>query len=464
VPTHRSAGSRTGPSASSTGADPAEPATEPLAVVGGGPEADGPAGVGGSLPGGHGHGHGHSPATPAGRRVRLLLAALLVPFGLAAVAGLVLLRPAGALPQPTAATQQQPVRADVVAAQVADCAPGDGQGACTGLTVHMTDGPRADRDLVQIVPREPGTPRFAVGDPVVLAWSGGDPDDPSSYQVVDFQRGPSLGWLAALFAAAVIVLGRWRGLAALAALGVGFGVLVLFVLPAILSGRSPLAVAVVGSGVIMFAILYLTHGFSARTSTAVVGTLVSLLLIGVLGVAFSAAARLTGLDDQTQSLITSLGTGVDARGLLLAGMVIGALGVLDDVTVTQTSAVWELHAANPKLGTAGLFRSAMRIGSDHVASAVNTLVLAYAGAALPLLLVFRLSGRSLVDVATSQDVAMEIVRTLVGSIGLVASVPVTTAVAALVASREEPAVSPPGRAPAGSPRRRSRGRAARAGR
>jgi uncharacterized membrane protein len=390
----------------------------------------------------------------------VLLAALLGPCAIAALVGLVLLRPTGALPHPTAAATQQPVRAEVVAAEVADCAPGDGQGACTGLTVHMTDGPRAGRDLVQIVPREPGTPRFAVGDPVVLAWSGGNPDDPGSYQVLDFQRGPALGWLAALFAAAVLLLGRWRGLAALVALGVGFVVLVLFVLPAILSGRSPLAVAVVGAGVIMFAILYLTHGFSARTSTAVVGTLVSLALIGVLGAGFSAAARLTGLDDQTQSLITSLGTGVDARGLLLAGMVIGALGVLDDVTVTQTSAVWELHAANPRLGAAGLFRSAMRIGCDHVASAVNTLVLAYAGATLPLLLVFRLSGRSLVDVATSQDVAMEIVRTLVGSIGLVASVPVTTAVAVLVASREEPpaqvlaAGAAHGRS--GSPRRRLR--------
>ena len=153
---------------------------------------------------------------------------------------------------------------------------------------------------------------------------------------------------------------------------------------------------------------------------------------------------------------------MDARGLLLAGMVIGALGVLDDVTVTQTSAVWELHAANPRLGATGLFRVAMRIGRDHVASAVNTLVLAYAGAALPLLLVFQLSGRSLLDVMTSQDIASEIVRTLVGSIGLVASVPVTTAVAALVASREDVEPGHDGRA--GSPRRRARGRAASRGR
>jgi len=119
--------------------------------------------------------------------------------------------------------------------------------------------------------------------------------------------------------------------------------------------------------------------------------------------------------------------------------------------VTQTSAVWELRRANPQLGARALFRSAMRIGRDHVASAVNTLVLAYAGASLPLLLLFSLSGRTLGEVATSQDVATEIVRTLVGSIGLVASVPVTTAVAALVASKET--------GPAATPRRRSRGRA-----
>jgi len=193
----------------------------------------------------------------------------------------------------------------------------------------------------------------------------------------------------------------------------------------------------------------------------VLGTLVSLALIGVLGVAFTAAARLTGLDDQSTALVASLGTGVDARGLLLAGMVIGALGVLDDVTVTQTSAVWELRRANPQLGARPLFRSAMRIGRDHVASAVNTLVLAYAGASLPLLLLFSLSGRTLGEVATSQDVATEIVRTLVGSIGLVASVPVTTAVAALVASREETAGDPTAPAPAATPRRRARGRPAR---
>jgi uncharacterized membrane protein len=385
-----------------------------------------------------GHGHGHGPARPADRRVRILLTALLAPFALAALVGLVLLWPTGGPPATAQSISQEPVQAQVTASRATDCTPGSGDGACVAVVVHMADGPRPGRDLVQVVPVEPGSPQFSVGDRVVLGWSGANPDDAGSYQIVDFQRGAPLAWLAGLFAIAVLLLGRWRGLAALAALALTFVVLLLFVVPSILAGHNPLAVAVVGSCLIMFAVLYLTHGPSARTSTAVLGTLLSLALIGGLGAAFSAAAQLTGLDDQTSNLIASLGAGVDARGLLLAGVVIGALGVLDDVTVTQTSAVWELHAANPRLGVRGLFAAAMRIGRDHVASAVNTLVLAYAGAALPLLLVFSLSGRGFGEVVTSQDVATEIVRTLVGSIGLVASVPITTAIAAAVATRETP--------------------------
>jgi uncharacterized membrane protein len=383
---------------------------------------------------GTGHGHGHTPATPAGKRVRILLAALLVPCALAALAGVALLWP-GTSPLPAVPPQQQ-VHGTVQAVQAADCTPGTGSGGCTGVTVRMTDGPRAGSDLVQLVPAEPSTPRFAVGDAVVMGYSGGNPDDAGSYQITDFQRGMPLVWLAAAFAVAVLVLGRWRGLAALVALGLSFAVLVLFVLPSILSGNNPLAVAVTGAGVIMFVVLYLSHGFSARTSCAVLGTLVSLALIGGLGALFTATTRLTGLDDTTSNLIGTLGNvPIDARGLLLAGLVIGALGVLDDVTVTQASAVWELRDANPSLRARTLFAAGMRIGRDHVSSAVNTLVLAYAGAALPLMLLFTVSAASFPQVVTSQDVATEIVRTLVGSIGLVASVPLTTGLAALVAAR-----------------------------
>ena len=345
--------------------------------------------------------------------MRVLLAALLAPAALAALVGLVLLWPSGRAPTTQAATAT-PVHAQVVETHAARCddasgaaAPsgagagalgadrrrwtergrprperrgaggrgpsgaraagerrggagaavgvgGDGSG-CVALVVHMADGPRAGGTSCSSSPSSPAPRGSRVGDPVVLSWSGGDADDPGSYQVVDFQRSGSLWWLAGLFAAAVLALGRWRGLAALAALGLSFVVLLMFVLPAILAGHNPLWVAVVGACLIMFVVLYLTHGPSARTSTAVLGTLVSLLLIGGLSAAFTALARLTGLDDTTSALIGALGTGVDARGLLLAGVVIGALGVLDDVTVTQTSAVWELHGANPALGARGLF-------------------------------------------------------------------------------------------------------------
>lgn len=188
----------------------------------------------------------------------------------------------------------------------------------------------------------------------------------------------------------------------------------------------------------MLIALYMCHGLTARTSVAVLGTLVSLLLIGLLGSLFIGWAALTGNTDDNTGLIHGLYPDIDMSGLLLAGVIIGSLGVLDDVTVTQTSAVWELHEANPTLGRRALYRAAIRIGRDHIASVVNTLVLAYAGAALPLLLLFSIAQSSVADVANSELVAEEIVRTLVGSIGLVASVPVTTALAALVVSADRP--------------------------
>ncbi|MEJ2858841.1 MULTISPECIES: YibE/F family protein [unclassified Saccharothrix] len=397
----------------------------------------------------HGHGHGRH-TEPSSAPVRRLLLVLLLPLVLATVVGALLLYPFGR-EQPTGAEvgiTQTPVRGVVTQVSKGGCGPeGDQPGAsgCTLVAVKMSDGAAAGREVRIPVPDQPSSPTFAVGDEVVLAFGGGDPTSNTSYQLADFQRGVPMALLAVLFAAAVLLLGRWQGLAALGALVLSFVVLVLFVLPALLAGENPVTVAVVGAGLIMFIVLYLTHGVSARTSTAVLGTLVSLALIGVLGVAFTAFGKLTGLDQDTANLVSVLGHGIDTRGLLLAGTIIGALGVLDDVTVTQTSAVWELRRANPAMGFRELYAAGSRIGRDHLASVVNTLVMAYAGAALPLLLAFSLSGRSLTEILTAQQVAQEVVRTLVGSIGLVAAVPITTALAAFVAGREdvpEPVVEP----------------------
>ncbi|KFU81775.1 YibE/F family protein [Amycolatopsis lurida] len=396
-------------------------------------------------PVGHGHSHGHGPAAPASRRVRLLLMWLLIPLAVATVAGMIVLYPWGEDPAKSVFPQGTPVNATVTGTITGPCLaegqvqvgePPPGAKPCLTSDLTMTDGPGAGKPLKLTLPIEPSTPRFAAGDEVVLSYNGGDVANPASFQIVDFQRGTPLLLLAGLFALAVIVLGRWRGLAALAALGLSFLVLAFFVLPSILAGENPLLVAIAAAGAIMFVALYLTHGLSARTSVAVLGTLVSLVLIGILSAIFSAAASLTGLDDSTSQLIGSLGHGIDARGLLLAGVVIGALGVLDDVTVTQTSAVWELRRANPSLGWRELYGAGLRIGRDHVGSAVNTLVMAYAGAALPVLLYTSLSGVGLGSILGAEDIAQEIVRTLAGSVGIVAAVPVTTVLAALIASRE----------------------------
>jgi len=194
----------------------------------------------------------------------------------------------------------------------------------------------------------------------------------------------------------------------------------------VLDGRSPVLVAVVGASAIAYLALYLAHGPRTRTTVALLGTLGALALTVVLASLFSALAQFSGVSSEEAALVRIGAENVSLSGLVLGGMVIGALGALDDMTVTQTSAVWELRAANPGFTRRELSRSAMRIGRDHVASTVNTLALAYAGAALPILILLVQSRQSLGTVANSETVSVEIVRTLVGSIGLVASVPLTT--------------------------------------
>jgi uncharacterized membrane protein len=224
-------------------------------------------------------------------------------------------------------------------------------------------------------------------------------------------------------------------MAALFGLGVTWFVLVKFVIPALLAGESPVAVSLVGSAAIMFVVLYLAHGLSARTSTALLGTLASLAVTGALAAVFVAATRLTGLSSEEATYLQTVSGTLPLTGLVLGGIVIGSLGVLNDVTVTQASAVWEIHQADPTQGVGVLYRSGMRVGRDHIASTVYTLVLAYAGASLPLLILFSVAGQRVSNVLTGDLVAEEIVRTLVGSIGLVAAIPLTTGLAASVVSR-----------------------------
>jgi uncharacterized membrane protein len=375
-----------------------------------------------------------------------------VPFALAVLSGLALLWPA---PLPAHAPtgtgfDQITVTGTVTATRAVPCGPAGGaggstggsggafaasSGGCTEITVRLTSGTDMGTSVTQTLTPDQ-TAVYVTGEKVVMDYS---PSAPVAlrYTVEDADRSVPVAVLAGVFALAVVLVGRLRGLAALVALAISFLVLTFFVLPAILNGENPLAVAVVGGGLIMLLALYLCHGFSARTSVAVLGTMVSLALIGGLGEVFIQLTRLTGNTSDETAFVHSLFPGIQLPGLLLAGVIIGSLGVLNDVTVTQASSVWELRAANPDLGVRALYRAAIRIGRDHIASTVNTLVMAYAGAALPLMLLFSLSHRGVWQVATSQIVAEEVVRTLVGSIGLIASVPLTTGLAALVASRDD---------------------------
>jgi uncharacterized membrane protein len=269
------------------------------------------------------------------------------------------------------------------------------------------------------------------GDAILVTWFPVGEGD-VAFAFYDYRRGGSMIWLLALFVASVLVLGRWRGVGALGGLAFSLLIIVVFTLPAILDGSNALIVALATASAIAFAALFLAHGFGLATTVALVSTFASLAITALLAWGFVGATQLTGLSDDTSVMLGGLADGIDARGILLAGIVIGALGVLDDVTVTQVSAVWELKRARPELGVGELVRPALRIGRDHISSTVNTLFLAYAGAALPLLLFFTEAGQGIRGVVTRELVATEVVRALVGSIGLVAAVPISTWLAAVV--------------------------------
>lgn len=262
-----------------------------------------------------------------------------------------------------------------------------------------------------------------------------DPDGAPLYTLTDFERGLPMLWLVLGFAALVVVFGRLRGALSLVGLAASLALVVLFIVPAILAGSAPLAVAVVGAFAVMFVTIPLAHGLGPKGFAAMLGTAASLLLTAGLAVLFTNLTRLTGLSSEEATILQVNQAGVPLEGLLLAGIVIGALGVLDDMTVSQASTVMALRAANPRQHPAQLFSGALRVGRDHVSATVNTLVLAYVGAALPVLLIFSSGAIGFAEAVNFEVVAKEVVATLVGSIGLIAAAPITTALAAFFAVR-----------------------------
>ena len=371
----------------------------------------------------------------SGNRQRLLLAVVGV-LVLAVLAGAVALWPRGRLAEPAGGGQADPTRlvpATLTSVQTVPCQ--EAEPGLPGSTCIKVRARPDGAEEVEFDTTDPTGDTFRSGQRVrlsILEQAG----QPAFYNIRDLERGRPMVALAALFVLAVIVFGRWQGVRSLIGLACSFAVIVGFVVPAILRGQSPVPVALVGAMAIMLASLYLSHGVGRKTTAAVVGTALALALTGALTAGFVELAALTGLASEDALNASFQVGGISLQGLLLAGIILGGLGVLDDVTVSQASLVFELRRADPAAGFAELTRGALAVGRDHVAASVNTLFLAYAGASLPLLVLFVSGGDPLGTVVTAEAVAVEVVRTLCGSVGLIAAVPLTTVLAANLALEE----------------------------
>lgn len=325
---------------------------------------------------------------------------------------------------------QSVVHGRVSATHLTQC--GEGQKGCTvEVSVRIDDGPDRGRTAALTFVAGPTDPQLRIDERIRTGQQGTGPQ--SVFTFSDIERGKPMLVLVVLFALVVLLVGRLRGLAAMAGLAVAGVGLVVFMIPALLAGESPMAVAVVGGAGIAILVLPLSHGVSIRTGVALLGTLAGMALAALISTVSVQALHFTGLSSDEAATLNLLGARTSVAGLLMCGTVIGALGVLNDVTVTQVSSVFELAVANSELSRKGLFESAMRIGRDHIASTVYSLVLAYAGSALPLLLLFTITGQSVLDVLTSDALGPQIAASLTGGIALVAVVPLTTAMAALLA-------------------------------
>ncbi|WP_068154503.1 YibE/F family protein [Rhodococcus phenolicus] len=401
---------------------------------------------------GHGHGHGHDGPVPLGPTAARVVVGLLTAIGIAVLLGTVALWPSSRsidIPAPFQTSGGGAVVTEagtVVAQDVGPCGSTSSGRVFTGEPVPPTlnayecsrnvisidSGPNeGTRTLLEIAPG-PGQPDLRAGERIRLVRQT-DLSGATQYSFYDYARGLPIALIIVAFAAVIIAVARWRGLRALIGLFVAFAVLVGFMLPALLDGKPAVPVALVGGSLILYAVLYLAHGVNLRTSSALLGTLASMGLAALLSYLAIRLTHLTGLSEEQNTDVQLYLEHVSITGLLLAGFIIGSLGVLNDVTITQASSAFELAALDPSASRREVYTSAMRVGRDHIASTVYTLVLAYAGGALPLLLFFSIAGRSISDVVTGDAVAIEVVRACVGGIALALSVPLTTAIAALLA-------------------------------
>ncbi|WP_280497838.1 YibE/F family protein [Nocardia asiatica] len=417
----------------------------------------------------HHHHHDHSGPIAIGATAARVVIGLLTVIGVAVVIGAIALWPSKQhidipLPMQNAGGGAVQTEAGTVVLQdVGPCGspslgkvfvdkpepPRSNAYTCQRSLISIESGPhKGNHTLLEIAPG-PGQPDLRAGDELRLVRQT-DPSGTPLYSFEDYSRGLPLTLIAVAFVVVIIAVARWRGVRALLGLVFAFAVLVLFMLPALLDGKPAIPVALVAGSLILYSVLYLAHGVNLRTSSALLGTLTSMLLAAVLSWLTIEMTSLTGLSEEQNTNVATYIQHVSITGLLLAGFIIGSLGVLNDVTITQASAAFELAALDESASRREVFAAAMRVGRDHIASTVYTLVLAYAGGALPLLLLFSVAGRSIRDVLAGDAVAIEIARSAVGGIALALSVPLTTGIAVLLArpfkAKESSPPPPPRRA------------------
>lgn len=278
--------------------------------------------------------------------------------------------------------------------------------------------------------QRPGSVALKVGEDIFITLDK-RPDGVISAYYSDYNRSNALWLLLGVFAVAIVWMGKRKGLGALVALGFSLLVIIGYIIPHILNGEDPVRVSLIGSAILLGTTLYLTYGWNIKTHTAVISIFMALIITGTLSVVFVNLTRLSGFGDENALFLTQVSAiQINLKGLLLGGMIIGALGVLDDLVTSQTAVAFELYSVDNTLTVREIFARSMRIGQDHIAATVNTLFLAYTGASLPLLLLFALGRGNVPYLLNAEFVTEEIVRTLVGSIGLIAAVPISSLVAA----------------------------------
>lgn len=272
---------------------------------------------------------------------------------------------------------------------------------------------------------------YQIGDDVLVLYENFSGED--YYQIVDYVRSGALWWLAVLFALVMVLVGRFKGLKSIVGLLLSFAVIMKFIVPQILAGSNPLLVGIAGSFLILLFLIYITEGWTKVSHISILAIFLSLIATGVLSVIFTNSAKLTGLGtDEVMYLIGVSGQAINFQGLLLTGIIIGTLGVLDDLVISQVSLVQEIIEANPSLEQKLVYKKSMKVGITHIGAMTNTLFLAYAGAALPLLLLFSINNPPFLtafDAVNNELIATEIVRTLIGSVGLILAAPLATILA-----------------------------------